>query len=328
MHTELLSPKNGETVSTCAPFQQEFHDCKNFRAEKKVIRKLVKQKKEEGFFSTPSPVTLSWETDEILSVVEISESSDFSEPVRLETTENQIKVYNLKKGTEYFWRVNGCEARSFFTDSVSPRWIYAEGGLNIRDFGGEENSNGQRIKQGMLFRGARLEDDLTEDGLQTLRELNIRTEIDLRKEADGKLGASPLGDDVKYIHHPCNGYEDFLQLDSKENTKALMEYFADETNYPIYFHCRGGADRTGTVAFFLGAILGLDEKTLLYDYELTMITSPEKKMSRSRKKKIKLFLKLLRGRNKNKTIGKNAVDFLRECGVSEETFEAIRKIML
>lgn len=328
MNTELLSPADGKTVSICAPFQQEFHDCKNFGAEKKVIRKLVKQNKPEGYFSTPAPVKLSWKTDEKISAVEISESCDFSESIKLEIVENQAEIFNLKKGTEYFWRINDSKAKRFFTDNIAPRWIFANGCVNIRDVGGEENINGQKLKQNMLFRGPRLENDLNENGLQSLRNLKIRTEIDLRKESDGELDASPLGDDVKYIYHPCNGYEDFLQIDSKASTKALIEYFADETNYPIYFHCRGGADRTGTLALFLGAILGLDDKTLLYDYELTMITSPEKKMSRSRKKKIKKFLKILCGRDKHKSLGENAVDFLRECGVSDKTFDLIRKIML
>ncbi len=325
---KLISPENREIVDLNAPFQQEFYECENYRAVKKVIKKLVKQKKAEGFFTAPTPAVFRWETDVENSILEISESEDFECAKKLLISGYSAEIYNLKKDTEYFWRVNGCEPRRFFTDSVPPRWIKADGCMNIRDLGGGYNRDGVRLRQDMIFRGVKLENLASEDGIKALNGLGIRTEIDLRREAVGKMESSPLGDGVKYILHVCNGYHDFLQKDSKEDIKKLIEYFADESNYPVYFHCHGGADRTGTLAFMLGAILGLDDKTLIRDYELTMISSPEKKMSRSRKNKIKLFLKLLHGRNKNQPLGDNAVDFLRECGVTEETFEQIRKIML
>ena len=41
-----------------------------------------------------------------------------------------------------------------------------------------------------------------------------------------------------------------------------MEFFAEEENYPIYFHCRGGADRTGMIAMLLRAIAGVSDETI------------------------------------------------------------------
>ena len=40
-------------------------------------------------------------------------------------------------------------------------------------------------------------------------------------------------------------------------------------NYPIYMHCTGGADRTGTASFLLNALLGVSELECVQDYELT-----------------------------------------------------------
>ena len=37
----------------------------------------------------------------------------------------------------------------------------------------------------------------------------------------------------------------------------------------IYFHCIGGADRTGTLAFLIEALLGVSENDLSKEYELT-----------------------------------------------------------
>lgn len=325
---ELLTPADGETVNLNAPFQQEFYDCRKFREVKKVVKALVKQNREEGFFTKPTPVAFKWKTDSESSVLEISEDRDFSSPICHTLNKNEAEIYNLKKGTQYFWRVNGCDAFSFVTDSTPPRWIYADGCVNIRDIGGEKTADGKTVRQGLAFRGTRLEDDLTENGKSALLDLGIKTEIDLRREAVGKVTGSPLGSDVHYILHPCNGYDDFLLKDSPEDIKKLIEYFADEENYPIYFHCKGGADRTGTLAFLLGAIFGLDDSTLIRDYELTMCCSPEKKMSRSRKKKIKEFLIILHKRDKNKTLAENTVDFLYGCGVEKETAEKIRSIFL
>ena len=50
---------------------------------------------------------------------------------------------------------------------------------------------------------------------------------------------------------------------------AVLRVFADEANYPIYMHCWGGADRTGTVAFILEGLCGVSETDLAIDYELT-----------------------------------------------------------
>ena len=37
----------------------------------------------------------------------------------------------------------------------------------------------------------------------------------------------------------------------------------------IYFHCHGGADRTGTLAFLLEGLLGVSESDISKDFELT-----------------------------------------------------------
>ena len=41
----------------------------------------------------------------------------------------------------------------------------------------------------------------------------------------------------------------------------------------IFFHCFGGADRTGTVAFLVEALLGVSESDMSKDYELTTYSS-------------------------------------------------------
>ena len=48
-----------------------------------------------------------------------------------------------------------------------------------------------------------------------------------------------------------------------------VRVFADSRRYPIYFHCWGGADRTGQLAFLLEGLCGVSEGDLCIDYELS-----------------------------------------------------------
>ena len=66
---------------------------------------------------------------------------------------------------------------------------------------------------------------------------------------------------------------------SSSGMKTMAEnfrVFCDEKNYPIYFHCIGGADRTGSLAYVLNGILGVDRHDLETDWESTFYpTLPE-----------------------------------------------------
>ena len=155
----LISPAQGETVEICAPFQKEFYEADKFRDIKKIIKKILKAKKAQGVFSIPAPAVFSWEPSDCEAVLEISENGDFSDAQTVTAQGGRAEIYNLKKHAKYYWRVNGGEARSFFTDGIMPRWIFAEGMENIRDFGGEKNTDGVEIKQGLIFRGIRMEYD-------------------------------------------------------------------------------------------------------------------------------------------------------------------------
>lgn len=325
MNNRIIFPQGG-VVFPCAGLESEFYTCRSFREEKRIIGKVLKARKPEGYFTTPLPVEFATggDGDSIL----ISESADMSNALEFSADGGSAEVYNLKRGKIYYYTVNGSPPVAFSTAGSLPRWIYAPGYVNIRDCGGETTRSGKKIKQGLYYRGPRLEKSGTPEGIAALRALGIKTDLDLRKEVKDSLKESPLGADIRLIIHPCEGYDEFIAPGVRENTKQLIEYFADESIYPVYFHCHGGQDRTGTLAFMLGAILGLDDEKLIREYEQTALTFPDKKMSRSRKDKLKPLLKELKKHNKRKTLGENAVDILRECGVSEETMQKIRDLLL
>jgi hypothetical protein len=96
--------------------------------------------------------------------------------------------------------------------------------------------------------------------------LGIKTEIDFRSPIEANnYGGSPIPN-AELIYVTLGGYaEAFRQSEYKE----LFSMLADVNKYPIYMHCTGGADRTGTVSFLLNALLGVSETELIQDYELT-----------------------------------------------------------
>ena len=104
-----------------------------------------------------------------------------------------------------------------------------------------------------------------------VEQLGIKTDIDLRstRERFG-MTCSPLGEGVKFVTMPTNyhGYA-AVHTSGAEDTRRVLRVFLDRSNYPIDFHCIGGADRTGTVATILHGILGLDDDEIWKDYQTT-----------------------------------------------------------
>ena len=156
------------------------------------------------------------------------------------------------------------------------RWHHVPGMRNVRDIGGW---NG--LPTGRVFRGS--EPDclpieqvgekrfhrlgVTEAGLRTMREeLRIRTDLDLRAASEcPHPDVSALG--VRLVRVPLGAY---LGAFTATNQYAqALRVFAARGNYPIYFHCWGGADRTGTLAYLVEGLCGVSEADLSIDYELT-----------------------------------------------------------
>ena len=98
----------------------------------------------------------------------------------------------------------------------------------------------------------------------------IRTDIDLRsdRECYGMTG-SPLGPSVRWVHVSYSGYAGAFTEGGLSTNRKVFDVFMDDNSYPIVFHCIGGADRTGTVAMLLEALLGVPEDELWRDYLTT-----------------------------------------------------------
>jgi protein-tyrosine phosphatase len=244
------------------------------------------------FMKNPfSPIIVSWEypSGTVTNFsVEIATKPDFSDAkaIGVGADDRSCELYNLLKSTEYFVKVTAYSGEnilneaetSFWTTSMGPRVMNVDGIYNVRDLGGYTVHGGETTLQGLIYRGGALtpadiyDSQLTEAGKKTMsEEMGIKTEIDLRSPTEaGNLSESVIpGASLIYI--PIGGYGDAFS-DSTVGKQAYQKLFstlANENNYPIYCHCTGGADRTGTVSFLLNALLGVDEETLIKDYEFT-----------------------------------------------------------
>lgn len=200
------------------------------------------------------------------------------------------EVWNLFTGTEYRWHVTdstgAVSAEQHFFTAYGPRLIAVpareNGPVNLRDIGGYRSISGGVVRQGMAYRGsdhAMFLPGCPENHAFLRDELQIRTELDLRyaENVVGRTG-SDLGDSVRWVHRPVNAYHSFTP-EQCELFRETIRLFADPGLYPVFFHCNGGCDRTGEIAFLLNALLGVPEEELMLDYELSSLSFFPRKRS-------------------------------------------------
>ena len=164
---------------------------------------------------------------------------------------------------------------------------------------------------------------LTEAGKKVLlNQLKIKTDFDLRTSDL----PSPLGDSVNLVRIPLHGAYGRIS-EFKNDYRDMLRVFCDERNYPIYIHCWGGADRTGTLLFLLCALLGMCEEDLFLEYELTSFSvwgprSSDSELFTAFKDALSEY-----GSEKDTLVTKSR-NFILSTGITEEEIAKIRKILL
>ena len=155
------------------------------------------------------------------------------------------------------------------------RWCRVPYLRNMRDIGGWNGlATGRAYRGSYLFR-APTESGYAPETKAALAALGIRTDLDLRgadekakqREAMPDMGGAGL------LHRHCQIVAYMRAFtDQREAFRKALLVFADAKNYPVYFHCKAGADRTGTLAFVLEGLCGANETDLQIDYELTSVS--------------------------------------------------------
>lgn len=238
-----------------------------------------------------------WESDEVDEyIVHFSKNSDFSDESVARSFSTSLEDFGvlseLIPGRKYFWKVTDAAGEktsvtdSFVYKDETVRIIVADGATNIRDIGGWETSDGKCVAYGKIYRGGR-PNDIKVNGKKTFSQrLKVKTELDLRADSDdGGQKECAFGDAV-YKKTPIGQYgyvvpafyrekPNFRKYDgySDKAIGRIFALFADENNYPIYYHCNAGADRTGTLTFLLNGFLGVPYESLVKDFELTSFSA-------------------------------------------------------
>lgn len=333
---QLHTPAENATLDRLTPIQKAFmeNSCAYAMEENDWRAQMGTTEREH---SRPVPILFSWTLEEpgTLPLVgkeatlELSCTPDFARLERSIQGCGVALLYNLENGKRYYWRVRWqdevSEIRTFSTAAGIPRWLYIEGTTNVRDLGGWQTEDGRHIRQGLLYRGSELDHrrPVPSAGLAMLRDtLGIRTELDLRCEVVGERSESPMGKTLAYHLQPIGCYDDFYRHVSDYG--EVFTLLADPANYPLYFHCVGGADRTGTLACVIEALCGVSAEDTDLDFELTSLGAWGNRSRLSDNWKRFVADLSAHGATRQEQVR----DLLRQSGVSDETMDRIVAIFV
>ena len=139
---------------------------------------------------------------------------------------------------------------------------------NCRDMGGRVLEDGGKMKQGLVYRTSGYKYDysttITEEGKkEMLQHLKVKTEVNVADGTNYNLKLS--GTTVKDFKMDYSGGSHHFSRNA-ESVKNFFNLLGDSNNYPVYFHCRIGTDRTGLCAILLSGLLGVSLNEIYQDY--------------------------------------------------------------
>ena len=292
--------------------------------------------------SKPNAITISW--DNITNASEftfyLSETKDFDIVKKIVTDKREVSLINLKINTVYFWyleyfdgELKKSDVKTFIIDSKTPRNLSIDGLTNVRDLGGYEVGKNQEIKQGMIYRSSRLNENETTDLLITssgikemVEELKIKSELDIRRvdnNENGGICESPLGESVNYYSVPMKSGGNCILL-NKTVIKDAFAILGNENNYPIVIHYSIGTDRTGMLCFLINALLGVSEEDLYRDYLFSNFGNIGGNRTPSI---IDTYLLLINACEGN-DLSEKTYNYLLSIGVSKVDLDNIKEIMI
>lgn len=204
------------------------------------------------------------------------------------------------------------------------RWIKSAYASNVRDLGGWA-CDGGTVRYGLLFRGGEI---TAADRDVLVGACGVRHDLNLRGAEEANRTASPLGSDIWFT---CPENYVWYSLANKADWKEILDCVitAVTHNEPVYFHCSVGADRTGTVACILEAILGLSQSDIDKDYELTCFSTGTDTDANARRRNETDWKNLIMAINGHSgaSFRDKAVNFATSCGIPISRINAFRAAM-
>lgn len=228
------------------------------------------------------PVNLSWnysapsgKTVSNYSFIS-GQKEDLSDGYEIKTSSKSVAYYNPYLGRNYYKLVanfsdgqkESTAVRFFDVDTTYPRNLAIDGMTNCRDMGGRVLEDGGKMKQGLVYRTSGYKFDysttITEEGKkEMLQHLKVKTEVNVADSANYNLKLS--GTTIKEFKMDYSGGSHHFSRNA-ESVKNFFNLLGDSNNYPVYFHCRIGTDRTGLCAILLSGLLGVSLNEIYQDY--------------------------------------------------------------
>lgn len=224
---------------------------------------------------------------------------------------------------------------------------------NVRDLGGWKAGNGH-VRYGIVYRGCEMDGlhgiNITQDDIVRMRnDLGVKAVLDFRRNNEyasdrpvneaGEI-VSSLGEDVAYY------YGNSYNISSYSSTSSYNEYAncfravleSVKNSRPIYCHCWGGNDRTGTFVFLLLGVLGVDESDLSKEYELSSFSYrttengslPRRRDWGNQERGIlfREFVEALNNRFPGNNINERIINYWFATGVKASEIEHLKKLMI
>lgn len=349
----LMSSDAGFDERESTPILEGFYDAANALAEYRSDQPAMK--------------TVTFAGKEGNAVVKMATDRRFGHTVLCDTVplnggSGSYRLRNMMPGQKYWYKVedgSGTLVSGAFTAAGQLRMIAIDDGFNIRDLGGWKGLGGHRLRYGEIYRGGSLggtdqygnaDATLSEDSRKELRRIGIRAQLDLRAGTNegryrfedsfhsySRDGATVPGADFNDTQTDDGAYN----ADASVVSDLAWIIYELKQGRPVYFNCRQGADRTGTVAFVIEGLTGCFQAAndkganqMAVDYELTSFSRAELVDNMARENsgrrgaheaylsRRKLFRQLmdLRAEDVDFAYGFNA-----EAGCTEENMRAVQE---
>ena len=164
------SPVEGAVVPLVKAGQKAFLTLPR-PARRAFFQKMSERKKLIAVGYHPEKVTLAWQGAKGPVEVLVCRVSDGSVVFTTNAASlASVDIENLEIARAYAWTVKdrtGSATAHFTTEDFAPRFIHVDKIPNIRDLGGRIGLDGRRVKQGLVYRSAGLNDNASRLYLKT-----------------------------------------------------------------------------------------------------------------------------------------------------------------
>ena len=298
--------------------------------------------------SDPVPVKLEWTHGEAegktlknYSVI-LGQKADLSDGYEHKGTKTKkLDVYNSYIGKNYFKVIaNYTDGTKDETDILEytvknngPRNLKVGNMTNCRDLGGRVTEDGGTIKQGLIFRtcgnnynmrGLRYDEEAKTTFID---ELKVKTEINVSNDDTYNFGFE--GIKLRKFYMDYGGSANHHLSRNTESVKNFFNYLADENNYPVFYHCRIGTDRTGLCTIMTLGLLGVSENTIYQDYLFSNFGAIGEKRyigEQAGQDNIKNYMAEI-NRLSGKTFKNKVYNFLLSIGVTKANLDKVISIL-